>query len=100
MLRYRLLVKTYAILRRSDICIRKMMLSLKASEWERIHHLLQTPPHLYTQNNAFAEDFCAEAYTSTPPRYLYTQNVAFAKGFFIKAYTLPLADAPISVYAK
>ena len=55
--------------------------------------------YLYTQNDAFAEDFCAEAYTSTP-RYLYTQNDAFTESFWMEAYTSPLADAPISVYAK
>ena len=46
----------------------------------RIHRPLQMTQYLYTQNDAFAEDFCAEAYTSTP-RYLYTQNDAFTESF-------------------
>ena len=54
---------------------------------------------LYTQNDAFTEGFCIDAYTSTP-RYLYTPNDAFAEAFYTNAYTSPLADGPVFVYAK
>ena len=43
---------------------------------KRIQHLSQMPQLLYTQNDVFSEAFCTDA------------------------YTLPLADAPASVYAK
>ena len=61
---------------RPSICICKMMFLLKLSAQMRIQLPSQTPQLLYTQNDVFAEAFCTDA------------------------YTLPLADAPASVYAK
>ena len=53
-----------------------MMFSLQLSAQMRIHLPSQKRRLLYTQNDAFAAGFCADA------------------------YTLPLADASASVYAK
>ena len=88
--------------RRAGFCIRKMMFLLKLSAQMRTHCPSQMPQLLYTQNDAFIEGFCMEAYTISlqTPLFLYTQNDAFAEGFCIKAYTSPLADAPVFVYAK
>ena len=49
--------------RRLSICIRKMMFSLGTPAQKRIHRPSQTHQLLYTQNDVFAEDSCAEAYT-------------------------------------
>ena len=49
--------------RRAGFCIRKMMFLLQVSAQKRIHRPSQTRRLLYTQNDVFAEAFCAEAYT-------------------------------------
>ena len=116
-----------------------MMFSLGTPAQKRIHRPSQTPQLLYTQNDVFAEDSCADAYTlsaqctcfrskllsrsvyivcpvymlslkapnqkriqrpSNTRRLLYPQNDVFTEAFCTDAYTLPLADAPASVYAK
>ena len=51
--------------RRLSICIRKMMFLLKLSAQKRIHCPSQTPQHLYTQNDAFAEGFLCRSVYST-----------------------------------
>ena len=70
---------------------------------KRIQLPSQTPQHLYTQNDVFSGDSCAEAYTLPPRRRLsicIRKMMLSLRGSYAEAYTAPLADAQASVYAK